>query len=48
VLKYGRKELMTYFDLEKRYLATRDLWFILMIHFHKVLYCLDSIYINSL
>jgi hypothetical protein len=25
VLKYGRKELMTYFDLEKRYLATRDL-----------------------
>ncbi|CAD8050640.1 unnamed protein product [Paramecium sonneborni] len=25
VLKYGKKELQSYFDLEKRYLATRDL-----------------------
>lgn len=25
VLKYGKREILNYFDIEKRYLATRDL-----------------------
>lgn len=30
VLKYGKREILNYFDIEKRYLATRDLWIIVL------------------